>query len=169
MKMIKWSVPVFAFAALFALTTARGDDAKPSSEKVKVSGTVLQEDGKPAENARVRLMPPSMKKSDTAAEKPANQAADEKPGDAKPSEGTDKPARATPVAETMSDKDGKFSLEAPAGKYRLMASIRNVGNASKNIELKAGKDMENVELKLKPSAKKAPVEEKPATPAEPAK
>jgi hypothetical protein len=109
-----------------------------------------------------------MKKSDTAAEKPANQAADEKPGDAKPSEGTEKPGRAAAVAETMTDKDGKFSLEAPAGKYRLMASLKGVGNATKAIELKSGKDMENVELKLKPNAKKAPAEEKPATPAAPA-
>jgi hypothetical protein len=165
MKMMKWSVPVFAFAALFALTAVRGEDAK-SSEKVKISGVVLLEDGKPAANASVRLMPPMAKKSEGSAEKPAAQAADDekKPGDAKPSE--EKPARPKPVAETKTDSEGKFTLEAPAGKYRLMANLRGTGSASQNVELTAGKNVENVELKLKPNAKKAPVAEKPAKPTE---
>ena len=164
MKMMKWSMPVFAFAALFALTTVRGEDAK-TTEKVKVSGVVLLEDGKPAANANVRLMPPMAKKGEGSAEKTAAQAADD---EKKPGEGTDKPsnARPKPVAETKADSEGKFTLEAPAGKYRLMANVRGVGSASQNVELTAGKNVENVELKLKPNAKKAPATEKPAKPTE---
>ena len=157
MKVMKWTLPVSMFAALLCLSTVRADHHE-KGEKVRVSGVVLLEDGKPAANAAVRLMPPMQKKSDTA----ANQQADEK----KPGEGAEKPARPKPIAETKTDADGKFSLEAPAGKYRLRANLRGTGSASKNVELTAGKNMENVELKLKPNAKKAPATEKPAKPTE---
>jgi hypothetical protein len=149
MKVLKWTLPVSMFAALFVLSTVRAADDAKSSEKVKVSGVVLLEDGKPAANASVRIVPPAPKKSaDGAAEKPANQQADGK-----------KPDRPEPIAETKTDADGKFSLEAPAGKYRIMANLRGSGSATKTIDLKHGKDMENVELKLKP---RTPKTEKPA-------
>jgi len=150
MKVLKWTLPVSMFAALFVLSTVKAEDAKPAGEKVKVSGVVLLEDGKPAANARVALMPPMEKKK--ATEQQAGEG--------------EKPARPKPIAETKTDAEGKFSLEAPAGKYRLMANLRGTGSASQNVELTAGKNMENVELKLKPNAKKAPATEKPAKPTE---
>jgi 5-hydroxyisourate hydrolase-like protein (transthyretin family) len=150
MKVLKWTLPVSMFAALFVLSTVKAEDAKPAGEKVKVSGVVLLEDGKPAANVSVRLMPPMEKKK--AAEQQAGAG--------------EKPARPKPIAETKTDAEGKFSLEAPAGKYRLMANLRGIGSAQQPVELTAGKNVENVELKLKPNAKKAPAGEKPAKPTE---
>src|SRR5689334_18448984 len=98
MKVLKWTLPVSMFAALFVLSTVRAAEDSKSAEKVKVSGVVLLEDGKPAANASVRLMPPQAKKSEGTAEKPANQQADEK----KPGAGAEKP---TPIAETKTDAD----------------------------------------------------------------
>jgi hypothetical protein len=175
-KIAKWSLPALAFALVFGLLSVRAgaEDKAPgaAAAKVKISGVVLMDDGSPAAAAKVRLVLPGAKKSADggAPEKPAAQAADDAKEGAKPGADADKPgadsekkpARPEPVAETTTDAAGKFSLEAPAGKYRLMASMKGAGNASKAITLVDGKNQDNVELKLKPMAKKAPAAPAPA-------
>ncbi len=160
LRMVKWSLPVLAFGLMVALSGVRAggaEDAAAKSEKVKISGVVMLEDGSPAATARVRLLPAGgMKKdgdkADKGADKPAPQAADGE----KPAEG-DKPKgrRVEPIAETTTDAEGKFSVEVPAGKYRLNATLKGSGNASKTITVKSGEPMDDVELKLKPAKKGA--------------
>lgn len=147
-RITRWTLPLLAFGVMVALSGVRAigaDEADKAGEKVKVSGVVMSEDGSPVAGARVTLMHASRKPGPDG-EKPAPQVADEE----KPAEGAKpKPDKMPPVAETMSDKDGKFSLEAPAGKYRLNAMLKGSGRASKNVTLKAGEPMADVELKLK--------------------
>ncbi|MGB7158254.1 MAG: carboxypeptidase-like regulatory domain-containing protein [Tepidisphaeraceae bacterium] len=170
LRIVKWSLPALAFGVMVALSGVRAggadDGAAKKSEKVKVSGVVLLEDGSPAAGATVRLMVPGTRKPAEkpadAADKPAAQAADDQKDAAKGADKSPdaekKPARPEPVAQATTDAAGKFSLEAPAGKYRLSASLKGSGNASKAITVKSGEPMENVELKLKPTAKKAPAQ-----------
>ena len=148
-RITKWTLPVVAFGLMVALSGARAvADYHEKGEKVKVSGVVLKEDGSPAADARVRVVPATPMKKDKgegAAEKPAPQQADgEKP----------KGPKVPPVAETTTDAQGKFTVELPPGKYRVNANLKGSGNASKTITVEAGKTPESVELKLKPQAKK---------------
>ena len=155
-RITKWTLPVVAFGLMVALSGARAvADHHEKGEKVKVSGVVLKEDGSPAADARVTVVPATpMKKGEGAAEKPAPQQADgEKP----------KPPKVPPIAETTTDAQGKFTVELPAGKYRVNANLKGSGRASKTITVEAGKTPESVELKLKPQPKKTA---EPAAPKE---
>jgi hypothetical protein len=174
MKLLKWSAPVLALGMMIGISGARAaEEASQSQAKVKLSGVVLLEDGKPAASATVRVMEPTASKKDAAAEKtgdvekPKAQAADDAKEGAKSAEG-EKPKRAEALETTTTNEKGEFSFNLAPGKYTIAANIKGVGMTRKTVTLKAGKDMENVELKLKPSAKKAPAEKAPAAPATPA-
>jgi hypothetical protein len=183
LKVAKWSLPALAFAVVVALAGMRAgaqEGGGAAAAKGKVTGIITMEDGSPAANVTVRLIVPMARdkkaekdKSEGDAAKPAPQAADEgakpaegkKPGEGqKPAEGEKpaKPERAKPVAETKTDAAGKFELEAPAGKYTVMANLRGQGRVQKTIDLKAGKteDVGTLVLKRQPAKK-----EKEAAPA----
>lgn len=158
-KLLKWSAPVVAFAVVIALASVRVD-AEDAAAKGKVTGTVMQEDGKPAANASVKLMnpPPKKPKPDGDGSKPAPQAED---GAAKPADG-DKPARPDggrppklpPVAEGTTDAEGKFTLDAPAGTYLVTVNLKGMGRTQKKIDVKAGETTDVGTLTLKKPAPK---------------
>ena len=177
-KLVKWSLPALAFAMMVGLAGIRAEaqEGAGAAAQGKVTGVIHNEDGTPAANVTVRLVAAASradKKADKKKEaekggaKP--QAADEGTGAAKQAE-EDKPAkkpeRPKAVAEGKSDASGKFELEAPAGKYTVMANLRGQGRVQKTVELKAGKteDVGTLTLK-KPAPKKEATPGAPATPA----
>ncbi len=154
-SLAKWSVPVLAFAMVVGLAGVRaGAEEGDGAAKGKVTGVIHNEDGTPAANVTVRLVvAPS--KADKKAEKGAGKAQaadDEKPAGKK--------ERPKPVATTKTDAAGKFELEAPAGKYTVMANLRGQGSARETVELKAGETKDVGTLSLK-----KPMPKKEATPA----
>lgn len=168
-KVVKWSLPAVAFAMMVGLAGIRAEaqEGAGAAAQGKVTGVIHNEDGTPAANATVRLIvPPSRagKKAEKEAEKdaPKPQAADEGTGAAKAEEDkpAKKPERPKAVAEGKTDAAGKFELEAPAGKYTVMANLRGQGRVQKTVELKAGKTEDVGTLTLKKPAPK-----KEATPA----
>ena len=175
-KIVKWSLPALAFAMMVGLAGIRAEaqEGAGAATQGKVTGVIHNEDGTPAANVTVRLVA-AASKADKKAEKeagkdaPKPQAADEGTGAAKQAE-EDKPAkkpeRPKPVAEGKTDAAGKFELEAPAGKYTVMANLRGQGRVQKTVELKAGKteDVGTLTLKKMPPKKEA-TPGAPATPA----
>ena len=165
-KLVKWSVPALAFAMIVGLGGIHAQAQEGgAAAKGKVTGIIHNEDGTPAANVTVNLVvPPS--KEDRKAEKEAEKGG-AKPQQAqgegeKPAEGS-KPARPKPVAKTKTDAQGKFELEAPAGKYRVMANMKGQGSARADVEVKAGETKDVGTLTLKKMAPKK--EAAPATPA----
>ncbi len=161
-RLAKWSLPVLAFAMVIGLAGVRAtaEEGSDAAAKGKVTGIIHNEDGTPAANVTVRLVV-AASKADKKAEKEA--ATPHAADDAKPADG-EKPAgkkqRPKPVATTKTDADGKFELEAPAGKYTVMANLRGKGSARETIELKAGETKDVGTLSLK-----KPMPKKEATPA----
>lgn len=162
-KLLKWSLPALAFAVLVSLATVRAEaeEGTGAAASGKVTGVIHNEDGTAAANVTVQLVmtpPKGDKKRDKKMEKGAaeTQAADEGAADA---DGKKKPAkmpqRPKPVAEAKTDAAGKFEIEAPAGKYTVMAMMRGQGRTQKTVEIKAGetKDVGTLTLK-KPAPKK---------------
>jgi hypothetical protein len=163
-KLMKWSFPALAFAMIVGLGGIRAQAQEGgAAAKGKVTGIIHNEDGTPAANVTVNLVvPPS--KEDKKAEKEAGKGGAKPQAQAegdKPAEGG-KPARPKPIAKTKTDAAGKFELEAPAGKYRVMANLRGQGSARADVEIKAGETKDVGTLTLKPMPKK---EAAPATPA----
>jgi hypothetical protein len=173
-KIVKWSLPALAFAMMVGVAgiRAQAQEGAGAAAQGKVTGVIHNEDGTPAANVTVRLVAASKieKKADKEAEKEAGkggakpQAADEGTGAAKQAEeDKKKPERPKAVAEGKTDAAGKFELEAPAGKYTVMANMRGQGRVQKTVELKAGKTEDVGTLTLKKPAPKK--EGAPATPA----
>ncbi|HEV2293930.1 MAG TPA: hypothetical protein VGR35_08735 [Tepidisphaeraceae bacterium] len=162
-RLVKWSLPILAFAVVVSLVTLRALGQEGAAANGKVTGTIQNEDDTPAANVTVRLVvPPTKGEKERKKEAPKPQAVDPEATKAadeqKPAK---KPERPKPVAETRTDAEGKFELEAPAGKYTIMANLRGAGRVQKTIEIKAGetKDVGTLTLK-KPAGKK---EAAPAT------
>lgn len=162
-KLMKWSLPALAFAMMVALAgiRAQAQEGTEAAAKGKVMGVIHNEDGTPAANVTVRLVPAQTragKKGQKDGAKPqaaddnAVKAADEE----KPAR---KPQRPKPVAEGRTDAAGKFELEAPAGKYTVMANLRGQGRTQKTVELKGGETEDVGTLTLK---KPAPKKDTPA-------
>jgi hypothetical protein len=146
--MIKYAAPLAAIALLLTLTTARSY-AEDKKETGKVTGTVVDKDGKPAVGAEVGIFHP-MGKS-----KPAAQGQAEKPAKG------EKPISVVPAVKT--DDKGEFALnDVPVGDYTVVARLRGSGNGRENVSVKAG-ETAKVEIKLVYKAK-TPVagSEKPA-------
>src|SRR5215207_8693036 len=118
------SLAVLALALAVSFSASRVSAEEQG--KGTVSGKVTKTDGTPAGNAKVQLMhggKPKKKAEPTAAE------------DTKPAP-SDKPK---PVAETMADADGKYTLaDVPTGKYVIRAGIKGEGMGHQDIEVKAG-------------------------------
>jgi hypothetical protein len=114
--------------------TVRAED-KPAAATGTVTVTVTDKDGKAVEGATVRI---------TAPRQAAAKSAEPKLADDTGKTGT----KSTPVAQGMTDKDGKATLEnVPVGEYNLSANLKGTGNARQKITVEAGKTL-NVELKL---------------------
>jgi hypothetical protein len=115
--------------ALSLATTAHAADTG------KVTGKVLDKDGKGVAGANVALRTPPEKGEG------------KKPAAAAPSEG--KGERQKPVAKTKSEADGSFTLaDVPAGDYLLVANVKGQGMAREKVSVKAGETKE-VKLTLK--------------------
>ncbi len=169
-RLVKWSLPVLAFSVIVALATGRAGAQEAADEGAaaasgKVTGTIHNQDGTPAANVTVRLVTPPSKRAKKTEKESESRAADEDTGTSAEGE---KPAkerqRRMPVAEGKTDGSGKFELEAPAGKYTIMAMLRGQGRTQKTIEIKAGETKDVGTLTLK---KPAPKKEKEAAPASP--
>jgi uncharacterized GH25 family protein len=127
LRIMKWATPLVALGLLLTLGTSRvrAEDKKPDTGKV--SGQVVDKDGKPVADAKVRILPASEKKHK---------------GEAK----TDRPA---PVAEGTTDADGKFTLDnVPAGDYMVQANVKGKGMAREKVEVKAGETADAGKLTL---------------------
>jgi protocatechuate 3,4-dioxygenase beta subunit len=147
-RVMKFATPVVAFALLFTLTNLRASAADTATtDKGTISGTVVDKDGKPVADAHVRLFHPmehAKKKNKDNAE---NQAA---LGNHKAREFAkgDKKGRPTPVAETTTDNDGKFTLsDVEPGDYTIVANLKGSGTAHQKVTVEAGKT-ETVSLTL---------------------
>lgn len=173
---LKGATPCLALALLVSVATVvRAQEAAPATKETGIiSGTVLDPDGNPAPAVQVRLFHPFMRgqrrnaahaqqpqRADPAAAAPAP---DDKPAKGDKDRRSDRPK---PVATTSTDKDGNFSIaDVPAGKYVVMAMMRGVGGARREVQVNAGGDA-RVELKLKErpakGQKKAQKRDKPAS------
>lgn len=139
---LKWIAPLLALGLMgFFAGTAQAAD-----EKGTVTGTVLDKDGKAVEGAMVRIMAPRQR-GDAPADGARKQADDPKPPAAGGGGGAGGRQRPPAIAEGTTDKDGKFSLQAPAGKYVVFAGVRGKGMGRAEVTVEAGKTV-NVELKL---------------------
>jgi hypothetical protein len=148
--MIKWAAPLAAIALLLTLATVqtRAEDAK--KETGKITGTVLDKDGKPAVGAEVGVFHPMGKSAKSAAQGQAE----------KPAKG-DKPISVVPSVKT--DEKGEFTLaDVPVGDYEVVARLRGSGNGKEKVSVKAG-ETSKVEIKLAYKAKNPSAgSEKPA-------
>ncbi len=171
----KWMLPVTAFAMLLAIGVSTRAEDQAKEGKATISGTVTGEHGNPAADIEVRVMPPRPKKGEGPKEgrgeghgdrppKPEKQAADgDKPaGDRPRGEGPqgDRPPRPEPIAKAMTDAEGKYSIEVPAGKFEVVAGKRGMGMAHESVTVADG-ETKTIDLKLK---KMAPGERRPGGP-----
>ena len=117
---------VLGLAVALALSLASHANA---AETGKVTGKVLDKDGKGVAGANVALRTPP--------EKGAGK--DEKA----------KGERPKPVAKTKTEADGSFTLaDVPVGDYVLAAQVKGQGMAREKVSIKAGETKE-VKLTLK--------------------
>lgn len=150
-KLLKWSLPTLAFAVVVSLAGVRAVAQEGSAAaNGKVTGIVHNEDGTPAANVMVRLVA-APSKADKKADKQKGGAAPQAADEEKPGK---KPERPKAVAEGKTDAAGKFELDAPAGKYIVMANLRGAGRAQKTVEVKAGETKDVGTLTLKKGAPK---------------
>ena len=118
---------VLGLAVAFALSLASHASA---AEGGKVTGKVLDKDGKGVAGAQVALRTPPEKGNAPAA--------------AAPEDGKKKGQK--PVAKTTTESDGAFTLaDVPAGDYLLVANAKGQGMAREKVTVKAG---ETVDVKL---------------------
>ena len=116
---------VLGFAVAFALSLASHANAADTG---KVTGKVLDKDGKGVAGAQVALRTPPEKNAPAAAQE----------------EGKKKGQK--PVAKTTTESDGTFTLaDVPAGDYLLVANVKGQGMAREKVTVKAG---ETVDVKL---------------------
>jgi hypothetical protein len=163
-RLAKWSLPALVFAVVVALAGARAGAQEGAADKAKmakVTGVIHDEEGKPVANVTVRVTVPQSRdkkeeeKKEAAPAKP--QAADDGAATAQPLQATEepkKPERPKPVAEGKTDAEGKFTIEAPPGKYTIVANLRGQGRVQKTAELKAGETTDVGTLVLKRQAPK---------------
>ncbi len=154
---MKWILPVTAFAMLLTIgVSTRAEEKDKPQGKATISGTVTGEDGTPAADIEVRVMPPRPKKGPGPGDrppKPEKQAAKdgETPAGDRPHRDHpkgDRPPRPEPVAKAMTDADGKYSVEVPAGKFEVVAGKRGMGMAHESVTVADG-ETKTVDLKLK--------------------
>ena len=144
LRIMKFATPVVAFAMLLTLAGVAMAADSPSSDKGKISGTVVDHDGKPVAGAHVRLFHPMQRKHGDNANKPDNQAIT---GTPRPQQ-LAKHDRPQPVAQTTTDNDGKFTLDdVDAGDYVIMANLKGQGAAHQKVTVKGG-DTATVTLTL---------------------
>jgi hypothetical protein len=128
---------VASLAVVLALSFASA--ASAAEGKGKITGKVLDKDGKGAAGVNVRLNKPAEK-----GDAPKPTAAD---GD-KAEKGKGK-GGANLVAKTMSEADGSYTLaDVPAGDYVLQARAKDKTAARQKVSVKDGETL-TVELKLK--------------------
>src|SRR5205823_9109438 len=110
-------VIAMAFAAM-----VRAEDAK-AADTGTVSGTVLDKDGKPVSDAKVRVVAAKKRESGGATTAPS--------GDAK--------SKTDAAAEGTSDAQGKFTLQnVPVGDYTVHAAVKGQGSGREKVSVKAG-------------------------------
>ena len=117
---------VLGLAVAVALSLASHASA---AETGKVTGKVLDKDGKGVAGAQVALRTPP-EKGNAPAAAPAE----------------DGKKRQKPVAKTTSEADGSFTLaDVPVGDYLLAANVKGQGMAREKVSVKAN---ETVDVKL---------------------
>lgn len=128
----KISTSLFALALLVGFSApAMAADAKADA-KGTIKGTVTGEDGKPAANTEVKVLPPMGAKKDGA--KPA-----EPKAAVKPLAAGEKKGGPTPVATATTNDKGEFSVEVPAGDYTVAAGGgKGMAMGREKVTVKAG-------------------------------
>ena len=151
-RLIKWTAgPLAAIALLLTLATVQTARAEDKKETGKITGTVVDKDGKPAVGAEVFVFHPMGKaKKESKPEEKAE----------KPAKG-EKPVSVVPSVKT--DDKGEFTFnDVPVGDYTVTAKLRGSGTGKENVTVTAG-ETAKVEIKLgMKSSGKAPSGEKPA-------
>ena len=130
---------VAALAVVVAMSFAGASaHAAEGDGKGKITGKVIGKDGAGVAGAQVRLMEPG---AGGKGKKVKNQAADA-------DKGKGKGERQEPVAKTMSEADGSYTLaDVAAGDYVLMARTKDKMQAREKVTVKAGEELK-VDLKL---------------------
>lgn len=146
-------------AAVLVLSSSLSQaDSKPAAG-ASIQGKVVDADGQPVAGAEVRVIPaPQVKPHKEKLEGPVH------PNPDKP-EKKEKPEKPKPVAETVTDANGAFSLTGiPAGDYVIQANAKGKGNGKAKVTLADGQ-VQQITLELK-----APMPKKPKdVPAHPEK
>ncbi|HTL29717.1 MAG TPA: carboxypeptidase-like regulatory domain-containing protein [Tepidisphaeraceae bacterium] len=139
MKIVATAIALIAMLAMTvsAADTQPSDQAKPDGT---VKGKVIHQ-GKPLSGVRVAIFAPKDRKHG----KNGDEEQGAKDGVAKIFGKGDRPK---PVAQTVTDANGEFSLSVAAGKYIVAASGgKKIGMAHERIEVKAG-ETTSVDLTL---------------------
>jgi hypothetical protein len=130
-----------ALLAVFVLTVSAAETTQPSAApKGTITGKVVH-NGKPMPGMRVAVFDASAFKRGRK-----NKGAEEK-GAGGVNKIFGKDDRPTPVAQTVTGRDGTFTLEVPAGEYFIAASGKKIGMAHERVEVKAGEQVK-VDLSL---------------------
>jgi uncharacterized GH25 family protein len=147
-----WMAPAFAVAIAMSFNVlVRAADSAGGSSKTggTVAGQVLDKDGKPVANAKVRVTAQnSSKKSGGATTKPSG--SDNAASTASRSPTTQGSGnKMQPVAEGTTDADGKFSIaDVPPGDYNVSASVKGQGAGREKVTVKAGETTADLKIKL---------------------
>jgi opacity protein-like surface antigen len=140
-----------ALLAVLALSVSAADTTQPSDQaKGTITGKVLH-DGKPMPGMRVAVFDAAELRRGRKNKGDAGNDAAEKGAEEKGAGGVNKifgkDDRPKPVAQTVTDADGAFTLELPAGAYFVAASGKKIGMAHERVEVKAGESV-TVDLPL---------------------
>ena len=134
MRLFKWFVPMVAIAFAATLSVHAAEQAANTGT---VKGTVYMTDGTtPAASAMVRLRP-AVQRGDAA-------------GDGEH------------AMTTTTDANGQFTMNAPAGDYKIVAALRKVGETRQEVKITAGETQTvNLTLVAREPKKDEPKKERP--------
>lgn len=132
-----------ALVSTMILTVSAADTRPSEQHNGTIEGKVLHQ-GKPIGGIRVAVMAPQEGRRKGKNKDADQKGADEKAAGVEKIFGKDRPK---PAAQTVTDSEGRFSVDVPAGTYVVIAAGKKIGMAHERVDLKAG-ETKKIELNL---------------------